>query len=384
MAAAPRFALAVHAGAGTHARWKHGALCEVLEDALEAGVAAAAASRDALEAVVAATKVLEDCALTNAGRGACLSLAGTVECDACIMATRPSTPRPLCGAVAAAPELRNPVASAAALALQASRGPLALGRVPPIMLCGDGARSFTAAQRLRDDARVAPPEWLVTREARRRHSRYVSALAAEGLEPAAKRTRSMDAGESKKEGAVAAEEQEEECEDEEAGAKVTRAAPSETVGAVAWVDGGGLAAASSSGGHWLKAAGRVGHAAVPGAGCFASTRAAAASSGCGEELLLESLSRRLCDAAEATDDESGIARLVSAPPSGCGALLLSLHATKGDGDLRQLRLRVLHSAPQFAFGARTSACPAATVAVACVGSAEAARARCAFEGGLRV
>ena len=82
--------LVIHGGAGTieRARMKPGQEAEIraaLSRALEQGSAVLAAGGDALDAVEAAVKVLEDDPNFNAGRGAVFTYEGTNELDAAIM-----------------------------------------------------------------------------------------------------------------------------------------------------------------------------------------------------------------------------------------------------------------------------------------------------------
>ncbi len=102
--------LAVHGGAG---RWPQDPSLRArvqrgLREAVEAGLAELAAGRSALAAVVAAVEVLEDCEVTNAGRGSVRSREGHFELDAAVMegAGRRA------GAVAGVRRLRHPVRAA--------------------------------------------------------------------------------------------------------------------------------------------------------------------------------------------------------------------------------------------------------------------------------
>ncbi len=81
-----------------------------------------------LDAVIAVITVLEDSPLFNAGKGAVLTNAGTVELDAAIMdgsALR-------AGAVAGVKHVKNPITLAR----------LVMEKSPHVMLAGDGAEAF--------------------------------------------------------------------------------------------------------------------------------------------------------------------------------------------------------------------------------------------------
>lgn len=82
---------------------------------------------NAIEAVTAATIVLEDSPLTNAGFGSNLTWDGSVECDSCIMDGQSLS----WGAIGAVPGVRNPITVAKSLCLKQTDSSLSMGRVPP-------------------------------------------------------------------------------------------------------------------------------------------------------------------------------------------------------------------------------------------------------------
>ena len=100
--------------------------------AAEAGANALAAGGTALDAVIAAVRVVEDDPACNAGTGAVLTSRGTLELDACVMdgASLDS------GAVAVLPPFLHPV--------DIARAVLEDGRYH--LLAGDGAAAFARAQ----------------------------------------------------------------------------------------------------------------------------------------------------------------------------------------------------------------------------------------------
>ncbi len=69
-----------------------------------------------------------------------------------------------------------------------------------------------------------------------------------------------------------------------------------TVGAVALDETGELAAATSTGGTFLKAPGRVGDSPIPGAGTYATSWAAVSATGRGELMLRLCAAKSVCDA----------------------------------------------------------------------------------------
>ena len=75
--------------------------------------------------------------------------------------------------------------------------------------------------------------------------------------------------------------------------KYPQYSPFGTVGAVALDEEGNVAAATSTGGIWLKMSGRIGDTPIPGAGYYADNRGGAASAtGIGECILISGVSRK--------------------------------------------------------------------------------------------
>ena len=116
--------------------------------AAQAGWEALAAGGTALDAVIAAVRVVEDDPACNAGTGAVLTSRGTLELDACVMdgASLAS------GAVAVLPPFRHPI--------DIARAVLEDGRYH--QLAGDGAAAFAPGRG------VAPcdPELMITADRR--------------------------------------------------------------------------------------------------------------------------------------------------------------------------------------------------------------------------
>ena len=112
--------------------------------ALRRALAVAVTAPTALDAVVAAVAVLEDDEAFNAGRGAALTAAGTVEHDASVMDG--ATGR--AGAVACICGPRNPVAAAWAV----------MDTTPHVLLAGEGAEAVARAAGLPFEE----PGWFLT------------------------------------------------------------------------------------------------------------------------------------------------------------------------------------------------------------------------------
>lgn len=239
-------AILVHGGAGLVAPERYDRLRAGVRAAAEAGDAVLDGGGSALDAVVAAVRVLEDDPEFNAGTGAALTRDGAVETDAAIMCG--DTRR--VGAVAAVPDLGNPILLARAV----------LDAGEHVLLAGPAAWQFAAEVGI---TRAAPGA-LVTERARQR---LAAALAGEPVAAAA--------GAGSVRGAVAHE--------REGG----------TVGAVARDRHGRLAAATSTGGIVRKRSGRIGDSPIPGAGTWADREVAISATGDGEAILRVALARTI-------------------------------------------------------------------------------------------
>ncbi len=229
------YVLAVHGGAGTlspevsnlaYERQGHAGL----RGALEAGHRVLEAGGAAVEAVVAAVRVLEDDDLFNAGRGSVFNAAGRQEMEAAVADGRSR----VTGAVAGVFGPRNPVVAAQAV----------MNAMPNALMVGEGALAFLRGQVPFEDAEYF--------ETGRRWDALQTKLAlrrAGGLAPLSDADRCG------------------------------------SVGAVALDASGGMAAASSTGGVTGSPPGRIGDAAVVGAGIWASEACAISATGNGDCFL---------------------------------------------------------------------------------------------------
>jgi beta-aspartyl-peptidase (threonine type) len=226
------WSLMIHGGCGamrpdsltpdTEARARAG-----LHDALNLGEAILAAGGDALDAVEAAARVLEEDPAFNAGRGSVLTAQGVVELDAAIMDGRDRR----AGAVAGLRTTRAPI-SAARKAMEQS---------PHILLTYDQADLFAANHGLEQvtNAHFIIPE---------RQAQLDRIMAA--------------------------------------GGKFDTDIKYGTIGAVARDRNGHVAAATSTGGLTAKRWGRIGDSPLIGAGTYADDRACAVSAtGLGEAFI---------------------------------------------------------------------------------------------------
>ena len=233
-----------------------GSTPEVADAASRAGRKGMAILRrggSALDAVVAATVVLEDDPRTNAGTGSRMRLDGTIQMDAAVMDSRRRA-----GAVAAVSDVRNPILVARKVV-----------ETPHIMLAGEWATRFARAHGF-------PPYDPATDDARAR------------LETARKEIRGNRVP-------------------TWARAWIPKAA-TDTVGAVARDGRRRFAAANSTGGISYMLPGRIGDSPIIGAGLYAGPDGAVTVTGVGEEIwrvvLSKSVYDRLADVgAEAACDE---------------------------------------------------------------------------------
>jgi len=233
------YALAVHGGAGNDLPGEAppGTDAERRAALVEAVAAAAALLREggtALDAVIRAVVLLEDCPLFNAGRGSVLAADGAIEMDAAVMDGRTGR----AGGVSCVRTVRNPVLAARAV-MEGS---------PHALLSGTGAEGFAAGHGLA----MVENAWFATPH----RIRQLERARARG------------------------------------GAKGSRSTG--TVGCVARDRAGDLAAATSTGGITDKAPGRVSDSSIPGAGTWARNGVCAVScTGTGDVFIANATAREI-------------------------------------------------------------------------------------------
>lgn len=224
----PRWALAIHGGAGTIPKTIPEAekqqYLQSLTRALEVGREVLRQGGTSLDAVEKVVRFLEDDPLFNAGKGAVFTHEGTHELDAAIMDGRTLA----CGSVAVLKTVKNPISLAR----------IVMEKSPHVFMVGEGAEKFATemkVERVTQDYFDTP----------KRREQWQAAIRKE------KEEKDRD-----------------------------------TVGAVALDVHGNLAAATSTGGMTNKRFGRLGDVPVIGAGTYASNRTCAISAtGHGEEFI---------------------------------------------------------------------------------------------------
>lgn len=243
--AMPKYALAIHGGAGTilpehmtpELEAQHKA---VLLRALAAGERILKSGGSSLDAVSAAVVVMEDSPLFNAGKGAVLNSEGKIELDASVMNGETLE----AGAVAAVKRVKNPILLARAVMEKSNH----------VMLVGEGAEAFAAHH----GVELVEEEYFRT-DLRKQQWEKARATGARAID--------VEYGAESKFG---------------------------TVGAVALDSHGALAAATSTGGLTNKAWGRIGDSPIIGAGTYANRFCAVSGTGEGEFFIRTAAARTIC------------------------------------------------------------------------------------------
>jgi L-asparaginase / beta-aspartyl-peptidase len=221
-----QYAIAIHGGAGTILRStmsveKEASYRKGLIEAINAGETILGDGGQALDAVEAAIRMLENDPLFNAGKGAVFTNQGKNEMDASVMDGKTL----MAGAVAGVSNIKNPISLAKAVMQKSEH----------VLLSGLGALEFAKTI----DAEFMPDDYFYV------EARYDQLQRAKNLDQVF-----LDHNSEKKFG---------------------------TVGAVAKDLMGNLAAGTSTGGMTNKKFGRVGDSPLIGAGTYANNRTCAVS-----------------------------------------------------------------------------------------------------------
>ena len=218
------YTLVIHGGAGniTQANLpveKASQFEAKLKEVLKHGDSILKAGGTSLDAVESCIRMMEDCPLFNAGRGAVFNAEGKNELDAAIMDGKTG----MAGAVAGVTTIRNPITAARAV----------MEKSEHVMLTGKGAETFAAEQGIE----IVTPDYFFTQQRWNDYLKVKNHLDS---------INNVD----KKHG---------------------------TVGCVALDKYGNLAAGTSTGGMTYKKYGRVGDTPVIGAGTYADNNTCAVS-----------------------------------------------------------------------------------------------------------
>lgn len=231
------YTIVVHGGAGIISKEKVEEHLEGAKASIRTGAEILKAGGSAMDAVEAAVKSMEDNPIFNSGTGAVLTFDGEVEMDAAIA----YGPNFDFGAVAGVKNIRHPISLAR----------LVMEKTDHVLLAGQGANDFAKLMGFEYHNPITPArkeqwekyrqefingnykDWPKLRELFKEHPEFLHG----------------------------------------------------TVGAVALDSHGETAAATSTGGVFLKLLGRVGDTPVPGAGTYATVDGAASSTGLGEGMM---------------------------------------------------------------------------------------------------
>ncbi len=286
----------VHGGAGSPVEWSDG--CEA---AARAGAEVLRSGGSALDAAIAAVRLMEDDGRFNAGRGSVLRLDGhTMQMDAGVMDSEGRL-----GAVAALEGYPHPIEVARAVA-----------DTPHVLFCGEGAARFAAVRGFeRWDSRPSA-------EAQERYRRSIDALAEHGRRKPEWTHLDLAAF----------------WNFDEPMPEALRA--KDTVGAVATDGRGRFATANSTGGSTPMLLGRVGDSPLAGAGFWAGPAGAVAATGIGEQIIRRLASYEVYRRLERGSDPAGALReVVALFPADVGFAACAIsgggHAVMGNRSIAQ-------------------------------------------------
>ncbi|MEM3670449.1 MAG: isoaspartyl peptidase/L-asparaginase [Thermoprotei archaeon] len=202
-------------------------------------------SSDATEAAVEAVRFMEESGAFNAGLGCTLTFDGKAEVDAGVMDGNTLS----VGAVASLENIPHPVLAAKAV----------MENTDHVLLVGSGALRILEKLGFRQEPGMVNADKL----------RKLSELKAQIAKEPGRFSKNL---------------------------KIVGPMGHDTVGAVALDSNGKLAAATSTGGYWLKLSGRVGDTPLAGAGFYADTKyGAAAATGIGEYAIRTCLAKSVVD-----------------------------------------------------------------------------------------
>lgn len=251
-----KHALVIHGGAGTIlpsqlTPEKEKAYKDALELALKKGDSVLLNGGKAIDAVIAAIKVMEDCPLFNAGKGAVFTNEGKNELDASIM----DGSNLKAGAIASVTNIKNPITAALAV----------MEKSEHVMMAGKGAELFAA----KNGCTIVKPNYFFTEQ------RWKSLQKVKSQEKL-----KMDSSNAVKN-------------------PLNKDYKYGTVGCVALDVYGNIASGTSTGGMTNKRYGRIGDAPIIGSGTYADNNTCAIScTGWGEYFIRLSMAKAVSDRME--------------------------------------------------------------------------------------
>ena len=214
---------------------------EALTHALQQGFKIIISGGKSIDAVETSIRILEDCPLFNAGKGAVYAHNEMIELDAAIMDGKQLR----AGSVAGTRTVKNPISAARKV----------MDNSPHVMLVGSGADEFAKLHSLD----IVDQSYFKVEE------RWQQILKLK-------------------------------AETDNSTNLFSKNPPTKlgTVGAVAIDDGGGLAAGTSTGGMLNKKFGRVGDTPIIGAGTYANNECAVSCTGHGEYFIRHAVAHDIC------------------------------------------------------------------------------------------
>jgi beta-aspartyl-peptidase (threonine type) len=231
------------------------AYAEGLTEAVEEGYRLLRQSASAMEVAVTAVRIMEDNPLYNAGTGSDLTLDGQIEMDASLM-----TQEGRFGGVAGIYGVKNPILVAQKVMTQTDH----------LLLFGTGATEFARSMGFEEYNVITERARALLERVVRHGSKYFEKQNQQRFP----------------DGPPA---------ESDADAPVPSESMMGTAGAVARDKRGNLAVATSSGGIAGRMRGRIGYAAILGAGTFAGPGGAISCTGHGEEIMRRSLARDIVE-----------------------------------------------------------------------------------------
>lgn len=271
--------IAVHVGAGNHAESQKKNYQKLCKEACLYGIKSIKNGKTHIDAVVEATKILENSPLTNAGYGSNLTLKGGVECDASIMDGNNLN----FGAIGAVGSIKNPIHLAKCIC-ESQNKRISHGRIAPNFIVGNGGREW-AQEHPEYNIDIVDDNDLISPKACKIWNHY---------------KRKIENNKKHKD--------EDEDEDDKNVCKKQKIDDNkrlDTVGAIFVDKYGNVSSACSSGGIILKSSGRVGQAGVWGCGVWAENgdvSVASSTTGCGEHLIKTTLAKTLAESIKSNDN----------------------------------------------------------------------------------